>query len=112
MMLQKGQNEKQERHNKKQYGKNVTQKLHEVEASPQTFMKEFLEFQKLSPQPSWSSHYKFIEGGKIIPQTFAVPLFYELEEKRGRTHRWMQIAKSKKVQDAGLMEENVPEMRK
>jgi len=51
-----------------------------------------------------SSYYKFIEGGRIILEKFAAPLLYELEIERGRTHRWMEIDKSKKVEDVGLME--------
>jgi len=45
------------------------------------------------------SYYKFIEGGMIIPEKFVEPLLYELEIERGRTHRWMQISKSKNVED-------------
>jgi len=51
-----------------------------------------------------SSYYKFIEGGRIIPKKISIPLLYELEIERGRTHMWMKIAKSKKVEDVGLME--------
>lgn len=47
-----------------------------------------------------------------LSHKFAIPLFFELEAERERTHRWMQIAKSKKVEDVGLMEENVLEMGK
>lgn len=48
----------------------------------------------------------------MIPQKFAVPPFFELEAERRRTHRWTQIAKSKKVEYVGLMEEKVLEMGK
>jgi len=37
-------------------------------------------------------------------------LFFELEKERARTHRWMQIAKSKWVEDIGNMEEKLKEM--
>jgi len=43
-----------------------------------------------------SSYYKFIEGGRVIPKKIAIPLFFEIEAERGRTHRWMQISKVKK----------------
>ena len=41
---------------------------------------------------------------------FSIPLFFELERERARTHRWMQIAKSKGVEDVGHMEEKLKEM--
>jgi len=41
---------------------------------------------------------------------FAIPLFFELEKERGRKHRSMQIAKSKKVEDVGHMEKKLLEM--
>jgi len=56
------------------------------------------------------SYYWFIEGGKVIPQKFSIPLFFELEKERARTHRWMQITKSKGVEDIGHMEEKLKEM--
>jgi len=34
-------------------------------------------------------------------------LFFKLEKERARTHRWMQIAKSKGVEDIGHMEEKL-----
>jgi len=42
-----------------------------------------------SPQPNLDSYYRFIEGGRVIPQKIAIPLFIELEKKIARTHRWM-----------------------
>ena len=65
------------------------------------------EIPESGPQPNLGSYYNLLEGGKIIPQNFAVPLFFKLEMERIRTHTWMQIAKSKKVEDVGLMEEKV-----
>jgi hypothetical protein len=56
---------------------------------------EATELQEPDPQPSLASYYNLLEGGRIIPQKFAIPLFFELEKERIRTHRWMQIAKSK-----------------
>jgi len=56
------------------------------------------------------SYYNLLEGAKIIPQKFAVPLFFELEKERVRSHRWMQIAKSKGVEDIGHMERKLREM--
>lgn len=41
------------------------------------------------PQPNLGSYYNLLEGGKIIPQKFAVPLFFDLEKERVRTHTWM-----------------------
>ena len=32
------------------------------------------------PQPILGSHYNLLEGGKIIPQKFTMPLFFELEK--------------------------------
>ena len=54
-----------------------------------------------SPHPSLGSYYNLLEAGKIIPQKFAVPLFFALEEERIRTHTWMRISKSKGVEDIG-----------
>jgi len=39
-----------------------------------------------------------------------VPLFFELERERVRTHTWIQIAKSKGVEDIGHMENKLREM--
>jgi len=44
-----------------------------------------------------TSYYKFIEGGRITPKKITIPILYGLEIERGRTHKWMKIAKSKKV---------------
>jgi len=43
-----------------------------------------------------------LRGGRIIPQKFAIPLFFELEKKRIRSHRWMQITKSKGVEKLAI----------
>ena len=40
----------------------------------------------------------------------AIPLFFELEKERARSHRWMQIAKSKGVEDIGHVEEKLKKM--
>jgi len=40
----------------------------------------------------------------------SVPLFFELERGRGWTHRWMQIAKAKEVEDVGIMQEKMKNM--
>lgn len=34
-----------------------------------------------SPQPNLGSYYNLLEGGKIIPQKFTVPIFFELEKE-------------------------------
>lgn len=46
----------------------------------------------------------------MIPQKFAIPLFFELEKERARTHQWIKIAKPKGVEDVGHMEEKLQEM--
>ena len=58
------------------------------------------------------SYYNLLEAGKIIPQKFAVPLFFALEEERIRTHTWMRIAKSKGVADIGPLKEQLRESRR
>ena len=70
------------------------------------------ELREPSPQPNLDSYYRFIEGGRVIPQKFSIPLFFKLEKERAGTHRWMQIAKSKGVEEIGHMEENLKEMGK
>jgi len=50
---------------------------------------EAAEIPEPDPQPSLGSYCNLLEGGKIIPQKFAVPLFFELEKERVRSHRWM-----------------------
>ena len=71
---------------------------------------EDLESKEPSPQPNLDSYYRFIEGGRVIPQNFVIPLFFKLEKERARTQRWMQIAKYKGVEDIGHMEEKLKEM--
>jgi len=68
------------------------------------------ELQEPNPQPNLDSYYIIIEGGKITPQKFVIPLFFELEKERVRTHRWMQITKSKGAEDIGHMEKKLREM--
>lgn len=58
------------------------------------------------------SYYNLLEAEKIIPQKFAVPLFFSLEQERVRTHTWMRIAKSKGVADIGHLEEQLKESQK
>ena len=48
---------------------------------PETKRKD-LELEEPSPQPNIDSYYKFIEGGRVIPQKFTIPLFIELEKER------------------------------
>ena len=69
--------------------------------------KEFPKLREPSPQPNLDSYYRFIEGGRVIAHKFSIPLLFELEKERARTHRWMQISKSKGVEDIGQMEEKV-----
>jgi len=42
-----------------------------------------------------------------LPTKFAVPILLELDKERVRSHQWKQIARSKEVDDMGLMEENM-----
>jgi len=72
--------------------------------------REDLELREPSPQPNIDSCYRFIVGGRVIPQKNSIPLSFELEKQRARTHRWMQIGKSKGVEDTGHMEEKLKEM--
>lgn len=59
------------------------------------------------PQPKLRSYYAWIEAGNILPNHFAVQLFFELDKERGRTHRWMQINKSKVLEDVAIMEDKM-----
>lgn len=72
--------------------------------------KEDPELREPSPQANINSYYKLIEGSRVIPQNFAIPLLFELEKEKARTHKWMQIAKSKGVEDVGHMEEKLKDM--
>ena len=47
---------------------------------------EDLETKEPNPQPSLDSYYWIIEGGRVIPQKFAIPLFFKLEKESSRTH--------------------------
>lgn len=62
-----------------------------------------------TPQPDLGSYYNLLEGVKIIPWKFVVPLFFELDKERIRTHTWMKITKSKGIEDIGHMEEMLKE---
>ena len=59
-----------------------------MEGQPQ-LKEEETEIQEPNLQPSLSSYYNLLEGGRIIPQKIEIPLFFELEKERIRTHRWM-----------------------
>ena len=85
-------------------GKKTEEKTQEGDKS-----KEILEPR---PHPKLGSNYILLEGGKIIPQNFAVTLFFELEKERVMTHTWMQITKSKGVEDIWKMENKLREMGK
>ena len=63
-----------------------------------------------SAQPNLDSYYRFIERGRVSPQIFSIPLFFEIKKERDKTHRWMYITKLKGVQDIGHMEEKLKEM--
>jgi hypothetical protein len=64
----------------------------------------------LTPSLVWDLITISLRGGEIFPQKSAVPLFFELEKERIRSHRWMKIAKSKGVEDIGHMENKIREM--
>jgi len=85
-------------------------KLKETEKLEEEAAKQSQEKDKNSPQPSFGSYYNLLDGGKIIPQKFATPLFFELEQERISIHTWMKIAKSKGVVDIGHMEEHLKEL--
>jgi len=51
-----------------------------------------------------------LKGVGSFHKKISIALFFELEKERSRAHRWMQIAKSKGVEDIGHMEENLKEM--
>jgi len=53
-----------------------------------------------------------VKGRKIITTNFIVPILIELKRERGRTHQWMQIVKSKGVEDLALMEEKTKKWAK
>lgn len=63
-----------------------------------------------SPHPNLNCYYNFIKVGRVIPHKFPIPLFFELGKERERSKRWMQIAKSKEVEDVGHMEEKLRDM--
>jgi len=66
--------------------------------------------QEPDPQPKLGHHYKFIYGKRIISNNFVFRPLHELEIEKGITHRWIQIFKSKNVEDVGLMEKKVTKM--
>ena len=107
-ILQEAQTTLQETLTKLQETENLEKKVEE-QTKEKDKAKRILE---PNPQPNLGSYYNLLEGGKIIPQKFAVPLFFELEKERVRTHTWMQIAKSKGVEDIGHMEEKLNKMGK
>lgn len=88
-----------------------TEKLEEKVAKQSQGERKTEEIPEPTPQPDLGSNYNLLEGGKIIPQKFVVPLFFELEKERIRTHTWMKIAKSKGIEDIGRMEEKLKELR-
>ena len=88
------------------------QKLESKVGEQQEAKEEDQKMKEPNPQPNLDSYYQFIEGGKVIPQKFAIPFFFELEKERAWTHRRMHITKSKGVEDIGHMEEKLKEMGK
>lgn len=86
-----------------------TEKLEEKVAKPSQEEEKIEEILEPSPQPSLGSYYNLLEARKIIPQKFAVPLFFALEQEGVRTHIWMRIAKSEGVVDIGHLEEKLKE---
>ena len=88
-----------------------TEKLEKKAAKSSQGEEKTEEILEPSPQPSLGSYYNLLEGGKIIPQKFVVPLFFALEQERTRTHTWMKIPKSKGIEDIVHMEEKLEELR-
>ena len=43
--------------------------------------KEDPELREPSPQPNLDSYYRFIEGGRVIPQKISIPLFFGLRRR-------------------------------
>ena len=41
---------------------------------------EAKELEAPDPKPNLNYYYRLLVGGKIIPQKFAIPLFFELEK--------------------------------
>jgi len=46
----------------------------------QETQKEVPKMREPSPQPKLDSYYRFIEGSRVIPQKFSIPLLFELEK--------------------------------
>ena len=76
-----------------------------IEGQPQG-KEEATKTQELDPQPSLGSYYNLLEGGRIIPQKLSIPLFFELEKERIRSHRWMQITKSRELRILAIWRTN------
>ena len=53
-----------------------TEKLEEKVAKQSQEEEKIEEILEPSPQPSLGTYYNLLEAGKIIPQKFAVPLFF------------------------------------
>ena len=88
-----------------------TEKLEEKVAKQSQGERKTTEIPEPTPQRDLGSYYNLLEGGKTIPQKFVVPLVFELEKERIRTHTWMKITKSKEIEDIGHMEEKLKELR-
>jgi len=89
-----------------------TQKYDKEGSLQQETKEEDPELKEPSPHPNLDSYYMFSKGCRVIPQKIVILLFIELEKERARTHRWMQIAKSKVVEDISHMEKKLKEMGK
>lgn len=63
--------------------------------------------QESNPQLYLEPYYAQIKVGKTLLTHFSIQLFFELEKERGRTPKCMNISKSKRVEDVGIMEEKM-----
>jgi len=65
------------------------EELHEGVATSRKDEKDLQELSEPDSQPKLESYHNYFEGDRIILEKFVIPLFFELDKERGRTHRWM-----------------------
>lgn len=63
-----------------------TQKLENEGGQQQETKEKDPNLKEPSPQHNLDSCYRFFEGGRVLPQKFAIPLFFELEKQRAKIH--------------------------
>ena len=62
-------------------GKEVETQVQGEANAPKTLKGEFQELKECSQQPNLNSYYRFIEGGRVIPQKFASPSSLSLRRR-------------------------------